>query len=415
MVALKVLHMSYGYGLHSSQAPRHTCASPPSRLSGAICGLVMDFELNEEQKLFRTSIVRFLADEYGFNKRQAIVATDAGFLESHWQTFAELGWLGAPFPEADGGLGGSAVETMLLMEQFGRALVVSPYLSSIVLAGHLIQFGGSEEQKRTLLCEVIEGRRKLAFAFTEPQARYELANVATIAAANGDDFLIDGAKCVVLFANATEQVIVSARTAGAQNETQGISLFVVDMDSPGLHAEHYTTHDGGRASELRLHKVRVKKEACLGPLDEGFSLIEKAVDYGTAAVCAEACGAMWSIYEQTLEYVKTRKQFGQPLGSFQVLQHRLVDVYMKCELAQSMVYEATLNLDRDDGARRRSTSAAKYLIGQYARVVGEEGVQLHGGVGMAMDVPIGHYLKRLTLINASFGDSGHHLARYCSR
>lgn len=374
----------------------------------------MDFELSEEQTLFRTSIVRFLADEYGFNKRQEIVATDAGFLESHWQTFAELGWLAASFPEDDGGLGGSPVETMLLMEQFGRALVVSPYLSSIVLAGHLICFAGSEEQKRTLLPEIMEGRRKLALAFAEPQARYELADVATIATPDGDGFVIDGAKCVVLFAGAADQVVVSARTAGSQSESRGVSLFVVDMDSSELHAQHYRTHDGGRASELRLHKVRVDRHACLGPLDDALPLIEKTIDYATAAVCAEACGAMWSIYEQTLEYLKTRKQFGQTLGAFQTLQHRLVDVYMKCELSQSMVYEATLNLDGDDATRRNAVSAAKYLIGQYARAVGEEGVQLHGGIGMTMDVPIGHYLKRLALINASFGDSGHQLGRYCS-
>lgn len=373
----------------------------------------MDFELNDEQRLFRDSISRFLAGEYGFNKRQEIVATDAGFLEKHWQSFAELGWLGAPFAEEDGGLGGSPVETMLLMEQFGRALVVSPYLSSIVLAGRLIHFAGSAEQKRALLPELIEGRRKLACAFAEPQARYELADVATIATADGDGFVIDGAKCVVLFADAADQVVVSARSAGSQHDTHGISLFLVDKDAPGLHAEHYATHDGGRASELRLHRVRVDTRARVGPIDEALPIIEKTIDYATAAVCAEACGAMWAIYEQTLEYLKTRKQFGQTLGAFQALQHRMVDIYMKCELSQSMVFEATLNLDADDAARRNAVSAAKHLIGQYARAVAEEGVQLHGGVAMTMDVPIGHYLKRLTLINASFGDSGYHLARYC--
>jgi len=372
----------------------------------------MDFELSEEQKLFRDSIVRFLAAEYGFNKRQAAVATDEGFLDSHWRTFAELGWLGAAFCEEDGGLGGSPVETMLLMEQFGRALVVSPYLSSIVLAGNLIRFAGTEEQRRSLLPEVIEGRRRLAFAFAEPQSRYDLADVATLAAPDGDSFIIDGAKCVVFFAAAADRVIVSARTTGAETDPDGISLFVVDRDTPGLHAEHYTTHDGARASELRFHKVRVEQSACLGPRDQALPLIEKTIDHAIAAVCAEACGAMWASYEQTLEYLKTRKQFGQTLGSFQALQHRLVDVYMKCELAQSMVYEATLTLDGDDAARRNAVSAAKYLIGQYARAVGEEGVQLHGGVAMTLDVPIGHYLKRLSLINASFGDSGYHLARY---
>ena len=377
---------------------------------------MVDFALSEEQQIFKDSVARFVADEYGFAERQKIVATDAGFLDRHWATFAELGWLALPFAEDYGGLGGSPVETMVLMEQLGRGLVMSPYLASVVLGGNLVAFAGSEDQKAAILPGIAEGKLKLAFAYAEPQARYALADIATTAKPDGDGFVLSGAKSVVFYGAAADRLVVSARTAGGRREADGVSLFVVDAGAAGLTVRGFRTQDGGRAAEVHFEGVAVGAEAALGPIDGAYPVIERTLDHAIAAVCAEATGAMWSIYEQTLEYHKTRQQFGQLLGKFQALQHRMVDVYMKCELASSMAYEATLHLDDPDPAvRRRAASAAKYEIAKYGRDVGQEGVQLHGGIGMTMDVPIGHYFKRLSLINASFGDGPHHLARYRQR
>ena len=373
----------------------------------------MDFSLSEEQTIFRDSVARLVAEEYEFIKRQALVAEEPGYSEAHWSQFAELGWLSAPFPEGYGGLGGTPVETMIIMEQFGRGLVMNPYIATVVLGGHAVLFGGSEEQKQSIIPEVAEGRMKLAFGFAEPQSRYDLHDVDTRARPDGDGYLLDGRKSVVFYAAAADKLIVSARTDGESRDVAGITLFLVEPGAKGLEMRHYPTQDGGRASELRLSKVRVEASDVLGSPGEGLAVIERVVDHGIAAVCAEASGAMWTIYEQTLTYHKTREQFGQTLGSFQALQHRMVDVYMKCELAQSMVYETTLHLDSPDGAvRSRTASSAKHEVGRYARDVGQEGVQLHGGIGMTWELPIGHYLKRITMINSSFGDPRFHLKRY---
>ena len=373
----------------------------------------MDFSLSEEQNIFRDSVARLVADEYEFVKRQALVAEEPGFSQKHWSQFAELGWLAAGFPEGYGGLGGTPVETMLMAEQFGRGLVMNPFLATVVLAGNAVLFGGSEEQKKRIIPEIAEGRLKLAFAFAEPQSRYDLHDVATRARKDGDGYLLDGRKSVVFYAAAADQLIVAARTDGESRDADGITLFLVDPAAPGLEARHYPTQDGGRASELRLNKVRVDAADVIGTPGEALPIIERVVDHACAVVCAEASGAMWAIYEQTLQYHKTREQFGQLLGSFQALQHRMVDVYMKCELAQSMVYETTLHLESPDASERsRTASSAKHEVGRYARDVGQEGVQLHGGIGMTWELPIGHYLKRITMINSSFGDPRHHLKRY---
>ena len=373
----------------------------------------MDFSLSEEQKIFRDSVARFVAEEYPFDKRQALVAEEPGFSEAHWQRIAELGWLAAALPEACGGLGGTPVETMLLAEHFGRGLVMNPYLATVVLGANAILYGGNKEQRRALLPEVAEGRLKLAFAYAEPQSRYDLHHVATRARRDGEGYVIDGDKAVVFHAACADRIVVCARTGGEVRDPEGLSLFLVDPKAKGLEARHYPTQDGGRASELRFDGVRVGAEDLLGEAGGALPVVERVVDHAIASVCAEAAGAMWAVYEQTLAYFKTREQFGQTLGRFQALQHRMVDIYMKCELAQSMVYEATLHLDSPDAtARRRAASSAKYEVGHNARDVGQEGVQLHGGIGMTFELPIGHYLKRITMINASFGDPRHHLRRY---
>jgi alkylation response protein AidB-like acyl-CoA dehydrogenase len=373
----------------------------------------MDFTLSEEQRIFRESIARFLADEYAFDKRQEIVATAPGFLDAHWQRFAELGWLAAALPEAYGGVDGSALETMVVMEQFGRGLLATPYFATIVLGGSLLTLGGSEDQKQALLPAVAEGALKLAFAHGEAESRYELPDVATTAVRDGEGYRLNGRKSVVFYASAADKLIVSARTAGERRDEEGISLFLIDKETPGLVMTHYRTQDGGRASELTMEDLLVGPEDRIGAEGEALFLIEAVTDTGIAALAAEASGIMWAVYERTLEYLKTRQQFGRTLGSFQALQHRMVDVYMKCQLAQSLVHEATLALtDHDETRRARAAAAAKYRLGLHARDVGQEGVQLHGGMGMTMDLPIGHYLKRITAINATLGDPAHHLKRF---
>ncbi len=373
----------------------------------------MDFSLTDEQKIFQESVTRFVASEYDFRNRRKILKTEAGHLPEHWAKFAELGWLAAPLPEEHGGLGGSPVETMIVMEQFGRGLVSSPYLGTVVLCGTLIGAGGSDAQKAALLPAVADGSLRLAFAFVEPQARYDLHDVTTTARKDRDGYSIDGHKGVVLHAATAEKIIVPARTAGGQRDEDGITLFLVDADAVGLRARHYATQDGGRASELSFDGVRVGADAAIGAPDGALPIIEEAIDHGIAAVCAEASGIMWAIYEQTLEYHKTREQFGQSLGKFQALQHRMVDVYMKCELSQSMAGAAAVGVTESDAAeRKRAASAAKFEIAKYGRDVGQEGVQLHGGIGMTDELVIGHYFKRLTTINSTFGDGAHHLARY---
>ncbi len=373
----------------------------------------MDFTLSEEQQIFRESIARFLADECAFDKRQKIVATGPGFLDAHWQRFAELGWLAAPLPEAYGGLDGSALETMVVMEQFGRGLLATPYFATVVLGGSLLTLGGSEDQKQALLPAVAEGALKLAFAHGEAESRYELTEVAATAVRDGEGYRLNGRKSVVFYASAADTLIISARTAGERRDEEGISLFLVDKQAPGLVMTHYRTQDGGRASELTMEDLLVGSKDRIGAEGQALPLIEAVADAGIAALAAEASGIMWAVYESTLDYLKTRQQFGQTLGSFQALQHRMVDVYMKCQLAQSLVYEATLALtDHDETDRARAAAAAKYRLGLHARDVGQEGVQLHGGMGMTMDLPIGHYLKRITAINATLGDPAHHLKRY---
>jgi len=372
----------------------------------------MNFQYSDEQTLIRDSISRFLADEYAFDRRLALTADGFGYSDVHWQQFAELGWLALPFAEQYGGLDATPVETMIIMEQFGRGLMVSPYLSTIVLAGQLLADVGSEEQRESILPDVITGQHQLTCAYAEPQSRNALSAVSTRAERDGDTFIINGDKSLAAYAECADTLIVSARTSSTDHDAHGVSLFLVDTTTAGISMTHHRTHDGSRASDITLHNVAVSAEKLLGEIDNGLPALECAVDAATAAVCAEASGAMWAVYEQTLAYLKTREQFGQPLGSFQALQHRMVDVYMSCELAQSAVLDATLHLDAEPTARRRAVSAAKVVIANHGKAVGQEGVQLHGGVGMTMELPIGHYLKRLSAISAAFGDATYHLGRY---
>ena len=373
----------------------------------------MDFGLSEEQAIFRDSVARFLADECPFEKRRLVIEQGDGFREEHWRRMADLGWMAAPFPEAAGGLGWGMLGAALVMEQFGRALAVSPFLSSVVLGGTALLRSGTPAQHGDLLAGVISGERKLAFAHEEPGSRHDPAFVTARAKRAGDRYVLTGTRANVAWVSAADHVLVSARTSGDDADREGISLFLLPRGTPSADTVPYATQDGGRAGDLVLNGAVLPEDALVGAEGQGIGIIEDALDAGAAVACAEAVGAMWSIHDRTLDYLKTREQFGAKLGSFQALQHRMVDMYMACQLAQSLTMDAIAALDREDRfAARQAVSAAKAHVSRSARKVGQEGIQLHGGIGMTMELPIGHYFKRLTAIGLSYGDATWHRRRY---
>jgi len=370
----------------------------------------MDFELSDEQKLLKDSVERLLADQYDFEARKAFAQEPDGFSRKLWKQYAELGLLALPFEEKYGGIGGTAVDTMIVMEAFGRALSLEPYVATVVLCGSLLRIGGTDAQRTALLPEISSGERLLAFAHSEAQARYELADVATTARNDGDGFVLDGAKTLVLHGDSADKLIVSARISGAQRDAAGVSLFLVDPSAAGVSRHGYATIDGQRAAELTLTNVRVGPEALIGDAGNALPLIERAIDIGIAAQCAEAVGAMAAMQEMTVEYLKTRKQFGMPIGNFQVLQHRATEMLIALEQARSMAMLAAITAEDDSAAeRRRAISAAKVQICNSGRLIGQQATQLHGGIGMTMEYKVGHYFKRVTAIAATFGDAAYHL------
>jgi pimeloyl-CoA dehydrogenase small subunit len=373
----------------------------------------MDFSLSEEQRLLQDSVGRFIATEYGIEKRRGYMKQAEGFSRDNWRKLAELGLLGLPIAEAHGGSGGSPVDVMVVMEQFGRGLLVEPYLASIILAGGLIARAGSDRQKGELLAPLAAGRLLLAFAHGERQARYALSDVRTAARRSGGGFVLSGRKSVVLHGDTADKFVVSARTSGDSREARGISLFIVDRGAGGLSVRGSPTIDGLRSAELALADVQIGAECVIGSLDDAFPVIERAVDAAIAALCAEAVGAMAVLNETTLDYLKTRQQFGAPIGRNQALQHRMVDMQIAFEQAKSMACLAAMMADSpDDNARRRAISAAKVQIGKSARLIGQQAVQLHGGIAMTDEYKAGHYFKRLTMIGVAFGDADHHLGRF---
>ncbi len=373
----------------------------------------MDFAFTDEQIALQDTLRRFIAKDYGFEQRRALAESAEGFSRAHWRQFADLGLLALPFPEAFGGMDGNAVDTMLVMEAFGRGLVLEPYLATVVLAGGLIRDVGSPAHQDRLLPAIAGGELLMALAHHEPGARYELNHVATVARSEGSGWKLSGAKAVVLGGGAADKLLVSARTAGGPHDEVGISLFLVDRSAAGLAVRSYPTQDGARAAEIGLDGVTVGPEALVGPRNGALPAIERALDYGIAALCAEAVGAMAALNDATLEYLKTRKQFGVPIGRFQVLQHRMVDMVIATEQARSMTTLAAVMADAPDAAeRRRALSAAKAYVGQQARYVGQQAVQLHGGMGVVDELNVAHWFKRLTIINATFGDADHHLGRF---
>lgn len=376
----------------------------------------MDFSFSEEQVLLQDSVQKFIQNSYPFDARQKLQQSEEGFSRNNWRIFAELGWLALPFSEADGGLGGTPVETMIMLEEFGKGLVLEPYVTTVILAGGLLSRGGSQAQKEGLLASLIAGEKLGAFAFVEPQARFNLADVQTSATSKGKGFVINGFKGVVLGGPSADFLVVPARTSGGQRDESGISLFLVDADSKGVSRRDYPTVDGHRASEITFDNVEVGEDAIVGDLDQAYPLIESVIDQGILAVGAEAVGAMEVLYKTTVEYCKTREQFGQPIGKFQVLQHRMVDMFMEHEQAKSLLYMAAMRLAEGETAlARKAVSALKVQVGKGGRFVGQNAIQLHGGMGMTDELSVGHYFKRVTIIETLFGNVDFHLKRFAAQ
>jgi len=371
----------------------------------------MDFAFSDEQRLLKDSVGRLLADRYGFEARQRFMKEPAGWSRDLWRSYAALGLLGLPFEEQHGGVGGSPVETMIVMEAFGRALALEPFLATVVLGGGLLRLGAAAAMQAALMPRIAAGELMLAFAHAERQSRYDLADVATTARRDGASYVLDGAKSLVIHGDCADKLIVSARLAGERRDRDGIGLFAVDADAAGVSRRSYPTVDGLRAAEVALSGVRVGADGVIGEPGKAFPLIAKVVDGAIAALAAEAVGAMAAMHEITVEYLKTRKQFGVPIGNFQVLQHRAAEMLIALEQARSMALYATMMADEPDATeRRKAIAAAKVQIGRSGRFVGQQAIQLHGGIGMTMEYKVGHYFKRLTTIDTMFGDADHHLA-----
>ena len=374
----------------------------------------MDFAYTGEQELLRDSLGRFLRDHYDFNAFRRASAEEPGRRPELWKNFAKMGLLGAALPEAYGGLGGSAVETMIVTEAFGRALAIEPFIPSVVAGGGFLRLGGSEAQKQYWLPRIAAGDALFAFGFAEPQGSYDLADIRTRASRRSGAFLLNGRKAMVLGAPVADQLVVTARTAGDRRDVHGISVFLVDPMAKGVSLQSYRTQDGMAAAEISFDDVDIAADRLVGEADGGLPLVERVCDECVAAYCADALGAMRVLHESTLEYAKTRRQFGVPIGSFQALQHRMVDMFMRVEQSASMVLMATLKLASPAPERKKAVSAAKAYLGEASRFVGQNAIQIHGGMGMTDELALGHYFKRVTMFDTLFGNVDHHLNRYAA-
>jgi alkylation response protein AidB-like acyl-CoA dehydrogenase len=366
----------------------------------------MDFDYSDEQQLLRDSVERFVREQYAFDTRRGIVASARGFCARNWQLFAELGWLALPVAEDDGGLGGNLTDLAILFEQFGKGLVVEPYIATVVLGAGLVSELGSLTQREATLPAIMAGELQLAVAFAEPDSRYSLARIATTAARSGEGWTLDGRKCVVLNAPNADAILVSAREANG-----AIGIFRVAPGSAGLQMHAYATIDGGRAADIALDGVRVPADALLGTTSIGLAALARVIERATLCVCAEAVGAMDALLYKTVEYTKTRKQFGVAIGSFQALQHRMAEMFIELEQSRSILMMALMAAEAGEELAR-PVSAAKSRIGRAMRRVGQEAIQLHGGIGVTDELDVGHYVKRLTAIETLFGNTDFHLHRF---
>jgi len=376
----------------------------------------MDFDLSEEQRLLKESLDRLINDRYAFEQRKNYAQAPEGWSRELWGQYAELGLLGLPFAEEHGGSAGGPVETMIVMEAFGRALALEPFFATVVLGGGSLRHGASAAQCADLVPKIADGSLTLAFAQTERHSRYDLGDISTTAKRDGDGWVLDGEKGVVLHGDTADKLIVTARTSGGRRDRDGVAVFIVDGNAAGVSRRGYPTQDGLRAAEITLAAVRAGPEDVLGEPGGALPLIERVVDEAIAALCAEAVGAMAAMHELTVDYLKTRRQFGREIGTFQILQHRAVEMLIALEQARSMAMFGTMMASEEDAAERRNAlSAAKVQIGRSSRLIGQQAIQLHGGIGMTMEYKVGHYFKRTTMIDTMFGDADHHLRELARR
>jgi len=374
----------------------------------------VDFSYTQEQKMLQESVQKFVQKSYDFDTRNKIMASERGYSEENWQLFAELGWLTVTFSEADGGLGGSAVDLILMMDEFGKAMLVEPFIPTTVLGGGLISALGSAQQKAEFIPQIMEGRLQLACAYAEPSSRYNPGSVATTAKVDGDSVTIDGIKIAVLNGSNANKLLVVARESGARTDREGISVFMVDADAPGVSIQAFTNIDGKMSAQVSFEAVEVTVAARLGVAGGAIGALETVIDRATVAVCAEATGALEAMLQKTVEYSKGRKQFGTPIGTLQALQHRMVDMFIECQMARSIIIRAAMKLDSGDDEieKARVVSAAKSRLGKAIRKVSQEAIQIHGGIGMTAELDVGHLFKCVTALAMMFGNIDYHTARF---
>jgi alkylation response protein AidB-like acyl-CoA dehydrogenase len=372
----------------------------------------MNFELSDEQKMIQQSVERFVQDNYDLNTRISLSSDSLGYSNNYWKSMAELGWLGLPFDESDGGFGGNQIDVLVIMEQFGKGLVLEPYLASVVMGGGALKKGGTESLKKEILPGLVDGTKQLSFAYAEQQSRFDLEDVITSARKEKDTFILNGQKSMVQNAETADHIVIAARTSGGQIDENGITLFLVDANSEGLSMDNFPTVDGLRASEITLKNVSVNADRVVGNVDEGFEILQSVANDAILALSAEAVGAMEVLYKDTVEYTQQREQFDHPMSEFQVLQHRMVDMFMEYEQCKSMLYRATMESVQDPKAAQRTIHGLKHLIGKSGLFVGENAVQLHGGMGVTEELRIGHFFKRLLVIDSMFGNADHHLQKF---
>ncbi len=372
----------------------------------------MNFEFSEEQTMLRDSVARFIQDNYDFDTRRTIAESANAINSNYWQTFAELGWLSLPFDEAYGGFSGNAVDTMLLMEEFGKGLVLEPFLATVILFGGMLQKSGDAALQEQWIPKIIDGSCQGALAATERQSRYEFTDIATTAKPDGDSYVLNGEKVVVLNGFNADQLIVSARTAGEQSDSRGISLFLLAADSAGVERLGYRMMDGQLVANLVFKNVSVPASQLLGELHGGYGLLKSTLLDAKLALSAEAVGVMEALNAKTLEYTKTRKQFGVPIGSFQALQHRMVDTFMACEQTRSLLYRAVCAVTDQKEEAEAEVHALAVMVARAGKLIGSEATQLHGGMGLTDELDVTHYAKRLMMINATFGNGDYHQAKF---
>ena len=372
----------------------------------------MDFDLSEDQRLLQDSLTKLLADKYKFEDRKRYLKSATGWSQEMWEAYADLGLLGLPFAEEDGGFGAGPVEVMLMAEAMGSAITLEPWLATVVMGGGFIRHGASAAQRAAMVPEIAAGKLKLAFGYTEPQSRHDLHDVATTAKKDGAGWVLEGRKGVVLHGDVADHIIVTARIGGARRDKSGMGVFLVPANAKGVTRRGYPTTDGLRGAEITLDRVSLPAEALLGDAGNGLALVDRVVDETIAALAGEALGAMDALQKLTLDYLKTRKQFGRPIGTFQSLQHRAAEMMVSLEEARSMAMLAAMMAQEPDALeRRRQMSAVKVQIGRSGKFIGQSAIQLHGGIAMTMEYLGGHYFKRLTTIDTMFGDADHHLTQ----